>query len=107
MTFKEWLDKQCEKRAPKLVGDGIVTQVKFDELKLNNGVSLSVQASECHYCEPRETLKTNEYESVEVYAHGEKVDRLCLHTFDGTVYRYIPVEEMELICKENGGIANG
>lgn len=107
MTFKEWLDNQCEKRAPKLEGDGIVTNIRFDELKLNNGVSLSVQASGYHYCEPRETLKTNQYESVEVYAHGEAVEQLSYHTFDGNVYKYIPVEEMELVCERNGGIANG
>lgn len=104
MTFKEWLDNQCEKRATKIKDGAMITQLKFDELRLNSGLSLSVQASEFHFCEPRETLENNEYGSVEVYTHGETVTRLESYKSGGHVFMYVPVEDLEEICKENGGI---
>lgn len=108
MTFKEWLDNQCIQRSKKLTTRDIVdiTNNKFDSLCLNSGLTLSVQANEFCMCEPEETLDTNEYSEVEVYA-GEHVSELARY-FDGfSLYGHVPVELIQKICDKNGGIKDG
>ena len=102
MTFKEWLDLQCKNRAERLnAGGELIKNFKFPALQFNNGHSMSVQASEYHACEPRETLMENEYKSVEVLGEAPQ---LMFWDSDGLVRRYVLVEVMEEIAKANGGI---
>lgn len=107
MTFKDWLDNQCEKRATR---NGVkdITKFKFERLKLNNGKSMSVQASAYHACYPEETLEKNEYETVEVYTGDPDLeDRLVFYERSKHTYGNVPIQLMEDICKKNGGIVNG
>lgn len=104
MTFEAWLNKQCSERAKKLTDyESVILNFKFPALKLNNGVHLSVQASEFHGCSPKETLKENEYESVEVHT-SDNVRQLMGYEASKCTFTYVPISVMEEICKENGGI---
>ena len=78
----------------------------FEELKLKDGLSLSVQASDSHMCSPRETIRDNsEYEEVEVYSHGVYVNELSRFCSESEfVYEYVPVELMEKLVEKHGGI---
>ena len=110
MTFRDWLNKQTVDRCNR-VKNGISLITKnylFDELELNDGLSLSVQASDGHMCSPRETIKDgSEYEEVEVYSHGIYVNEL-IHFCSETefTYGYVPVELMEELVEKHGGIKN-
>ena len=110
MTFREWLNKQTVERYNR-VKNGISLVTKnylFEELELNDDLSLSVQASDSHMCSPRETIKDNsEYEEVEVYSHGVYVNEL-IHFASETMftYGYVPVELMEELVEKHGGIKN-
>ena len=110
MTFREWLNKQTVERYNR-VKNGISLVTKnylFEELELNDSLSLSVQASDSHMCSPRETIKDkSEYEEVEVYSHGVYVNEL-IHFASETMftYGYVPVELMEELVEKHGGIKN-
>ena len=110
MTFREWLNKQTVDRCDR-VKNGISLVTKnylFEELELNDSLSLSVQASDSHMCSPRETIKDkSEYEEVEVYSHGVYVNEL-IHFASETMftYGYVPVELMEELVEKHGGIKN-
>lgn len=78
-----------------------------------NGVSLSVQASEFHYCKPRNS-GAFQYTHCEVgYIEGCKSPDY-LSPFgdyngedDPVVFGYVPVELVERFIQENGGIDLG
>lgn len=108
MTFREWLNKQTVDRCDR-VKNGISLNTKnylFEELKLKDGLSLSVQASDGHMCSPRGTIMNNsEYEEVEVYSHGVYVNELLHFCSESEfVYGYVPVELMEELVEKHGGI---
>lgn len=103
MTIKEWLAKPVR-----------TTEIGFQEnrprLYCNDGYSVSVQASEFHYCSPR-LNGLQDYESVELgYPNAE--DELINEYADGgddymdTVYGYVPIEIVEKLIKKHGGIRN-
>lgn len=76
-------------------------------LKLNSGLSLSVQASKYHYCSPRNDK--GPYHSVEIGFPSKKVDKLLIYAEDidnptKTVYGYVPVYLLIEIINDNGGI---
>jgi hypothetical protein len=111
MTFQEWLNNQCAKRANNedfkaghLMSNG--HSILFDNLLLKDGISLSVQASAFHYCEPREYLDDGAYESVEVYVSGVHDTVLNNYCDDNKVAKYVPVEIMEKVAEHHGGICN-
>ena len=62
ISFKQWLKEQCKNR---IISDYDISLL--DLLVLNDGLELSVQCSSKHYCYPKKTLKSGDYESVEVY----------------------------------------
>ena len=80
-----------------------------------DGESISVQASEYHYCEPRIILENGDYTRVEVgypsceppeswhkYAEGESyIDDL---DYCDTIYAFIPIELVKEFIKKHGGI---
>ena len=76
------------------------------ELKLMDGMELSVQASEFHMCEPKAKLEDGDYECVEVYTHGIEIKELkeTCYRISSYTYGYVPVEFMETLCLLHGGI---
>ncbi|WP_226035682.1 hypothetical protein [Aquibacillus saliphilus] len=80
----------------------------FNPIECDKNVSLSVQASYGHYCNPRKTLPLDEYNRMElaVFLNGEfvPVDEV-IHSqslidqfddfYEGTVYGHVPVELIE------------
>lgn len=103
MTFREWLVKECEKREERPLIHGF--KQLFDELVLDDGVQISVQASVRHMCEPHEDLADGSYESVEVYTHG--VEMLEFDDYSScTEFNYfrVPIDVMENFILKHGGI---
>lgn len=117
MTFRDWLDKQTVKRSNRLKGSSgvknelgsFIKNQLFEELNLNDGMSLSVQASSNHMCCPRETIRNNyKYEEVEVYSHGVYINELVNYASETRfTYGYVPVEIMEELVEKHGGIKEG
>jgi hypothetical protein len=75
-------------------------------IMLKGGRSLSVQASESHYCEPRETNYCRYY-SVEVMAFtGSKTRKSCIPGWEqwenGNIYSYIPVDVVNAYIEKIG-----
>ena len=72
-----------------------------------DGFKMSVQASEFHYCSPREN--TGPYSEVEVGFPSERVEELMPYV-DGdgseweTVYGYVPVEVVESVIEKHRGL---
>lgn len=78
-------------------------------LILANGVSLSIQASEYHYCTPRETLPYSQYTEFEVGFPSEEIEALMPHCDDcenptETVYGYVPIEVLDAYIASVGGV---
>lgn len=72
-----------------------------------DGTSLSVQASEFSYCSPREN--EGPYYSVEVGFPSRRFEELMPYAEEadnptGTVYGYVPIEIVEGIVADCGGI---
>ena len=68
---------------------------------------MSVQASEGHYCRPRNNF--GPYSMVEVGYPSEAVPELMEYaespqTPTGTVYGYVPVEVVDVVIAAHGGI---
>lgn len=99
MSFREWLQWASKHRVHNDFREIL------PPLVLADGTELSVQASETHMCSPKRTLEDGNYESVEVYTHGEKVDGLYgLHEVSPFTYGYISIDTMETVCRFHGGI---
>ena len=78
------------------------------QLVCKSGLSMSVQASSNHYCSPREDGQSH-YDSVEVGYPSRKVDDLLEYaenpaTPTDTVYGWVPVNIINKIVDENGGL---
>lgn len=71
----------------------------------NNGLELSIQGSEFHYCEPRENRADGEYKTLEVNSFGVEIEDFSDYS-DGTNYSYVPFELVEKVIENNGGIFN-
>ncbi len=80
-----------------------------------DGFSMSVQASEHHYCSPRVNYPGVPYERVEVgYPSAHPGDEMIEYQEspgrnDPTddVYPYVPVEIVERVIEAHGGIESG
>ena len=77
-----------------------------------DGFGMSVQASENHYCTPRENGIAMSYTSVEVGFPSEKEDLLMAHAEDydkptGTVYPYVPAQVILDVIEKDGGMVSG
>nr|DAT01606.1 MAG TPA: hypothetical protein [Caudoviricetes sp.] len=101
MTVKEWLARPI-----KMKTTGI--QELRPRLYCYDGYSVSVQASELHYCSPR-INGLQDYQSVELGFPSEK-DELINEYADynpgceSTVYGYVPIEIVEKLIEKHGGI---
>lgn len=106
MTVKEFLATTI--RSHNLYDDCEV-QENRDRLYCNDGYSISVQASEFHYCYPR--LNGNQdYESVELGYPSSEDELINEYAEDddytNTVYGYVPIEVVEKLIEKHGGIRN-
>ena len=105
MTVKDWLAKPVEINTYSNGAHEI--QANRPRLYCNDGYSISVQASEFHYCSPR-LNGLQDYKSVELgYPSAE--DELINEYAEGmdytdTVYGYVPIEVVEKLIEKHGGI---
>lgn len=73
----------------------------------NDGFNMSVQGSQFHYCSPRKNQ--NWYNSMEVGFPSEKEELMLEYAENAnvpcsTVYGYVPVEIIQQIIDNHGGI---
>ena len=103
--LKDWL-----KETTKMVDLGFATMMEIrPQINCADGFTISVQASENHYCTPRENLNDGSYTELELGFPSEKVDSLYEYAEEPTnptetVYAYVPIELVEKIISEHGGI---
>ena len=75
----------------------------------NDGFSISIQASACHYCEPRRTFK-GPYTEVQLGYPSCSEELLIPYMEDDscepeyTIYPYVPIEVVDEVIKKHGGI---
>ena len=106
MTVKDWLKKTV--RTHTLYDGSVEIQEKRPKLCCNDGFSISVQASEFHYCCPR-LNGVQDYESVELgfpSVEDELINEYaedCMN-YTETVYGYVPIEIVEKLIEKHGGI---
>lgn len=75
-----------------------------------DGFSMSIQASQNHYCSPRED--EGPYTAVEVGYPSEKEEKLMEYAENpsrptDTVYGYVPVQLVNQIIDDHGGVDMG
>lgn len=74
-----------------------------------DGFQMSVQASEFHYCSPRETILSGDYSAWEI-GFPSAVEDALLPYQDGdgdpkeTVYGYVPTHVVDAVIAKHGGI---
>lgn len=76
-------------------------------LRCTDGFGLSVQASNMHYCSPRDN--EGPYDTVEVGYPSEVVEAFMPYCEDpttptGTVYAQVPIEVVLTVINKHGGI---
>lgn len=76
-----------------------------------DGFTLSIQASGMHYCRPSKDLQDGDYSEVELGNLSETVEEFLPFAEDdeaplATVYGYVPVEIVDAVLAEHGGIVN-
>lgn len=74
-----------------------------------DGFNMSVQASNNHYCEPKNN--DGPWGEVEVIYPSEKEDLLMEHAEDrskptDTIYAYVPIEVVIQVIEKHGGLTN-
>jgi hypothetical protein len=72
-----------------------------------DGLSLSVQASQTHYCAPRDSI--GPWTEVEIGYPSQRVEELLAYAENSddpteTVYAYVPVEVVEAVIEKHGGL---
>ena len=77
-----------------------------------DGFAMSVQASEFHYCHPRESGISMNYSAVEVGFPSKKEELLMDWAEDvdeptGTVYGYVPSSIIIDVIEKHGGMVGG
>ena len=79
------------------------------KIQCNDGFSISIQASECNYCNPRATFE-GPYTEVELGYPSCSEELLMPYMEDycckpeDAVYPYVPVEVVDEVIKKHGGI---
>ena len=83
----------------------------FEEVVCADGFSMSVQASETHYCSPRET-GAEKYTAVEV-GYPNPPEPLLMYLAEDrdaptmTVYPFVPAQLVALVIAKHGGMVAG
>lgn len=106
MTVKDWLAKPVS--TTTYSNGAHEVQANRPRLYCNDGYSISVQASEFHYCSPR-LNGLQDYKSVELgypSAEDELINEYAEDVLDctDTVYGYVPIEVVEKLIEKHGGI---
>jgi len=78
-------------------------------LVLGDGTTMSVQASNFHYCSPRIDTHYWNYEEFEIGFPSVEIDELMPYVEDescptDTVYAYVPVSVIEAVIESRGGV---
>jgi len=77
------------------------------KMRLADGFTMSVQASDGHYCNPRNDI--GPYRSVEI-GYPSEAEQLIIEYAESpeyptdTVYGYVPVEIADAVIEKHGGI---
>lgn len=84
-----------------------VGEYRVVPITCKDGFGMSVQASEFHYCTPREN--TGPYVNFEVGYPSEPEELIIKYAEDpkdptGTVYGWVPVEVIDQVIAKHGGI---
>ena len=109
MTVKEYMRKWVMTETC-ICNDRILLQTMMRPLLVcNDGYSISVQASENHYCSPRVSVFGLDYYEVELGFPSEPDDLINGYAEDpsdytGTVYGWVPMEIVEQLVEKHGGI---
>jgi hypothetical protein len=112
-SLAEWLEEGVESNGPfpaTLPDISSAYRLRHTErIVLGDGISLSIQASQYHYCMPRETLPYAEYESFEIGFPSECIEELLPYAEESdkptqTVYPYVPKGIIEAVIVGHGGI---
>lgn len=75
-----------------------------------DGFSISIQASDLHYCTPQTSEKGTKYETVELGFPSDSDDIILSYAEDeeyptGTVYPQVPVSLTDKLLEKHGGIS--
>lgn len=75
-----------------------------------DGFQISIQASRCHYCDPRNN-NADKYDKVELGYPSEEENLIMRYAEEDeepthTVYGYVPVEIVDEMLKKHGGIVD-
>jgi len=80
---------------------------RFEPICLNNGITLSVQASSFHYSMPRVSgLSPDEYDEYEVAVIKNdkvidpKIEGFSVSEYDGNIYTYLEKESVQALYEE-------
>lgn len=75
-------------------------------LRMASGLTVSIQASETHYCSPRLNLLCNQYTEFELGFPNRDMPELSqwLEGYGCDIYPYTPIEAIELMVNNNGGV---
>ena len=84
---------------------------RYKAVECKSGFSVSIQASETSYCEPR-TNRAEKYRSVELGFPNREEELIMDWAEDNTmpcdtVYGYVPVEVVNLMIAKHGGMVSG
>lgn len=96
MKIREWLIITCDYAAKH---GGVRPRIFC-----NDGFSISVQASEFHYCEPRKLTSSGEYKSVECGYPSKDVSELHPYEEGIGVAENVPLDLVDSILEQHGGI---
>ena len=89
--------------------EGYTSRVPADAITCKDGFRVSVQASETHYCLPRDYK--GPYFKVELGFPSEEDELIAEYAADpddltGTVYGYVPVDVVINLINNHGGLLN-
>ena len=83
-------------------------RIRRPAVKCEDGYQVSIQASEYHYCSPRET-GLNHYDEVELGFPNKADEELLDYAEEpekptDTVYGYVPIDLVDKVIMKHGGI---
>jgi len=86
---------------------GFVSTTILPSIETNNGLEIAIQAGELFCCSPRDNY--GPWELVEINYINRRIEKLTAYADDAeniedTIYRWVPVDLIDEIVEENGGI---
>lgn len=115
MDFKKYFsDKKREKQGKELIKQSLLNEVhstldRFPWIECNDGFTISIQAGQFNYSDPKDSFVT-EYNEFELGFPSSEESLLLEYAEDrdnptGTVYGYVPVELINDIIEKHGGLS--